>query len=193
MSWAGCVSAESSLSWNSTFHLNYCWHSGVICAEDEENWKERWGPEVQLWAHMQSHSEVGAGMTEMTRVAGLAYGADMGQRARALSFPWNCTGENGPGSLLPSIVGWLWEDWEVDVGEWPFEVEVAPRPVSWGEVSAGNCLNTVKAYCRPSQPVPNCFCLHQLPGGCSQNRPCFMVPAPAQRMCIYFSKLHKLT
>lgn len=74
-----------------------------------------------------------------------------------------------------------------------FEVEVAPRPVSWGEVSAGKSLNTVKAYCRPSQPVPNCFCLHQLPGGCSQNRPCFMVPAPAQRMCIYFSKLHKLT
>lgn len=46
-----------------------------------------------------------AGMTAMTRVAGLSCGAAKGQRARTLASPSNCTGEMSPGSLLPSSVG----------------------------------------------------------------------------------------
>lgn len=55
------------------------------------------------------------------------------------------------------------------VGRITFEVKVDPRPISWGEASAGISLNTEKAYIRLSQPLPNCFCLHQLPIGWSQN------------------------
>ena len=43
--------------------LSFTWTAvervGVICAEDEENWKERGSWEVQLWAHIQNYSTGG--------------------------------------------------------------------------------------------------------------------------------------
>lgn len=140
-----------------------------------------------------------AGMTEMIRVAGLSHCAAKKHWARALASPWNCTGEESPGSLLPSSVGCLCKNGEVSPSEaHHYPILSRPKlphvPSGRGEVSAlippstaEGTLCTITACTQRLTAFTNC----QVDG--AKIGFALWCQAPAQRMCIYFSKLRKLT
>lgn len=126
---------------------------------------------------------------------------------------WCCQGAEGqspcvslklhrttsPGSLLPSIVGWLCEDGEVHPSEAHHDpihsrLKLPPVPCGRGEVSAVIPSSTVEGT-----PCTIAACTQRLLAftNCQVDGAkigfALWCQAPAQRMCIYFSKLHKLT
>lgn len=88
-----------------------------------------------------------AGMTEMTRAAGLSCGADKRQRARA--SPWNCTGET---SQAPSYSP-VWDGfWEVGPGRTHHYLILQGQSCPMSPVTWERCMHSGGQSVHPKAP-----------------------------------------